>query len=113
MYVFRCLAALWLLVMHDVGLTHGAHYVEGRGQVWHHQENSHGAVLRRGRTVIYLGRSCDVYSPQLGRGRWGWANGGVLVTAGVRRLGFPRHDPPVRNSRCDVADVPDSPQFNE
>ena len=107
----RWLATFSLLVMHTTGLTHGTHYVEGRGAVWHHQENAHGAVLRRAGIVIYLGRGCDVFSPQLGRGRWGWANGGVLLTAGTRRLGFPRYDPPVRNGQCDVDDVPASPPF--
>jgi hypothetical protein len=93
--------------------AHGAHYVEGRGGVWHHRENDHGAALRRGRIAIYLGRNCDVFSPQLGRGRWGWANGGVIVTAGARRLGFPRFDPPVQRvrTRCDVEHVSDDPRF--
>lgn len=113
MSLFRWLAAFALLVVHGNGLTHGAHYVEGRGAVWHHRVNAHGAILSRGPILIYLGRNCDDYSPQLGRGRWGWANGGVIVTAGRRRLGFPRYDPPVRNARCDVDGVPDSPRFDD
>ena len=113
MVLSNLLASFGLLVVPAVALAHGAYYVEGRGGVWHHKENAYGAALRQGRIVIYLGRNCDVFSPQLGRGRWGWANGGVLITAGARRLGFPRQDPPVRDPRCDVADVPDSPPFDE
>jgi hypothetical protein len=105
-------AALWLLLLGPAAAQgHGAHYVEGRGAVWHHRENAHGAILRRGRIVIYLGRGCDVLSPQLGRGRWGWANSGVILTAGAARLGFPRHDPPVEKPRCDLEDVPDLPVY--
>jgi hypothetical protein len=112
--MFRLLAAFWLpLLVPASAQGHGWHYVDGGGDVWHYRENSHGAVLRRGRVLIYLGRGCDVVSPQLGRGRWGWANGGVIFTAGARRLGFPRHDPPVRRAaaQCDVEDVPDFPPY--
>ena len=54
--------------------------------------NGHGAVLRSRRTTIYLGRSCDAWSPQFGRGRWDWVNGGVLVQFRHRRIGFARQD---------------------
>ena len=43
------------------------------------------------RVTIYLGVSCDAYSPQYGNGVWGWANGGTRVTfADGRVIGFPR-----------------------
>lgn len=79
-----------------------ADYQEGGGGTWRAEENAHGAVLRQGRITIYLGRSCDAFSPQLGRGRWGWANGGWLVAFPRRRIGFPRQEAPVSGTRCDV-----------
>jgi hypothetical protein len=73
-------------------------YVEGNGAGWTVRENRHGAVMRRGRLQIFLGRSCDARSSQFGRGHWGWANGGVLITFPRRRIGFPRADPPISGS---------------
>ena len=77
-------------------------YVDGGGSSWRVQANRHGAVLRRGLVTIYLGRACDAVSPRLGRGRWGWANGGWLVAFPRRRIGFPRQEAPVAGTRCDV-----------
>jgi hypothetical protein len=80
-----------------------ARYVDGGGKGWTLRENRHGAVLRRRGTEIYLGRACDARSPQLGRGRWGWANGGFLITFPRRHIGFPRQDPPISDltdSQC-------------
>ena len=77
-------------------------YVDGDGATWRAAQNRHGAVLRGDDIVIYLGRSCDAVSPQLGRGRWGWANGGWLVAFPGRRIGFPRQEAPVPQARCDT-----------
>ncbi|HTU12473.1 MAG TPA: hypothetical protein VMG08_16400 [Allosphingosinicella sp.] len=77
-------------------------YVQSGGGSWRAEENAHGAVLRRGGATLYLGRSCDAWSPRWGRGRWGYANGGWLVAFPGRRIGFPRQEPPVRGTRCDV-----------
>lgn len=73
--------------------------------------NEHGYVLRsidalsrlsrsggskmsnREPLTIYMGRDCDVYSPELGSGAWCWANGGFLVEiTKVTSIGFPRQD---------------------
>lgn len=61
----------------------------GRYAVRH---NAHGAVLRGGGGVIYLGRDCDAWSRDGGRGRWQWANGGVVVELQHRRVAFPRQE---------------------
>jgi len=86
------------------GERDGAYYVDGDGAAWAWRENRHGAVLRNRTTYIYLGRGCDAYAPRFGRGRWGWANGDVLITFPRRRIGFARQDPPVRRAsvRCDL-----------
>ncbi|HEY0117033.1 MAG TPA: hypothetical protein VGB54_15080 [Allosphingosinicella sp.] len=72
---------------------YGGGYEDGDGQVWRASFNANGAVLRLRGATIYLGRGCDAYSPQYGRGRWEWANGGFLVVfRGGRRVGFPRQE---------------------
>jgi hypothetical protein len=99
-------AAVILQAMPVAAAPRGAHggvrYTDGTGAGWTLLENRHGAVMRRGRIHVYLGRACDARSPQLGRGRWGWANGGVLITFQRRRIGFPRADPPLSRTtaRC-------------
>ncbi len=86
------------------GERDGRFYVDGDGAAWALRENRHGAVLRNRTTYIYLGRGCDAVSPRFGRGRWGWANGGVLITFPHRRIGFARQDPPITRTaaRCDL-----------
>jgi hypothetical protein len=86
------------------GERDGPYYVDGDGAAWAWRENRRGAVLRHRTTYIYLGRDCGAYARRFGRGRWGWANGGVLITFPRRRIGFARQDPPVRRGsvRCDL-----------
>lgn len=47
--------------------------------------NSHGVVLTSEKvynettTVIYVGKSCDVYSKVYGTGKWDWTNAGCAI----------------------------------
>ena len=82
------------------GSTQQARYVDSRGAVWGAVPNEHGAVLKNASIRIYLGRSCEAVSPGLGRGHWGSANGGVVVTFSRRSFAFPRQDSPVPAARC-------------
>ena len=59
--------------------------------------NQHGAVLSSQKLKIYLGRSCDAYSPYYGYGYWGQANGGMIIYFPNHRLGFPRQGIYIRN----------------
>ena len=61
--------------------------------------NQHGAVLTSGDLKIYLGNSCDAYSPYYGHGSWGWANGGVAIYFPSKTIGFPRQEVYIRNCR--------------
>jgi hypothetical protein len=65
------------------------------GEVFRVTCNDDGYVLTYAPqgNAIYLGRSCDVYSPELGNGRWCAANGGMLVEIGQVPIGFPRQAP--------------------
>lgn len=71
---------------------YGGGFEDGDGRVWRPSFNANGAVLRSRGATLYLGRRCDAYSPQYGRGRWEWANGGFLVVFRGRRIGFPRQE---------------------
>jgi hypothetical protein len=73
-------------------------YVDGGGAAWRLYDTVNGAMLRGRGIRIYFGRACGAFSPQLGRGRWSWANGGILFTFARRRIGFPRAEPPFGGS---------------
>lgn len=61
------------------------------GTYYNEKYNQHGLRLTSNNEVIYLGKSCDAFSPTLGKGYWNQSNGGILVTFynGVVR-GFPK-----------------------
>jgi hypothetical protein len=52
-----------------------------------------GTSIRRSIELIYLGKRCDLFSPLLGSGRWGWANGGIMLTfSSGREIAFGRQE---------------------
>jgi hypothetical protein len=52
-----------------------------------------GSSVQQGREILYLGKRCDAYSAAFGRGTWGWANGGILVSfTNGQSIGFPRQE---------------------
>lgn len=57
--------------------------------------NKDGARLDSSNATIFLGVSCDAYSPQFGYGSWGAANGGTKVTfvKSQGSIGFPQQVP--------------------
>jgi hypothetical protein len=74
-------------------------YVDGSGVEYKMTKNKHGVVLKSKSATISLGKNCDAYSPQYGKGTWGWANGGVTVELEKKSIGFPRQDSPFDDSR--------------
>jgi len=80
----------------------GATLVDGNGVEYTTTKNQHGVVLKSRKATIYLGKGCDAYSPQYGKGTWGWANGGVLVELSKKKIGFARQESPFgsNDSRC-------------
>ena len=47
--------------------------------------------LFKQKEIMHLGKGCDAISNVFGRGRWGWANGGVSVTfRNGKQISFPR-----------------------
>lgn len=75
-------------------------YTDGSGIAYSSTRNKDGVVLSSRDVTIYLGNSCDAFSPQYGKGKWGWANGGVLVELKKGNIGFPRQESPFDDSRC-------------
>ncbi len=75
-------------------------YTDSDGVTYSSSLNDDGAVLKSESAKLYLGKSCDAYSPQFGKGTWGWANGGVAVELNGRRIGFPRQESPFEDLRC-------------
>lgn len=45
-----------------------------------------------GKEKIYLGIRCDAYNKALGKGEWGWANGGFWIEFASGRVSFPRQE---------------------
>lgn len=66
--------------------------MDGEGQRYTATINEHGAKLSSDGGTLFLGRSCDALSSRHGKGHWGWANGGLLVTFDDRTIGFPRQE---------------------
>ena len=72
-------------------------YVNGK-KYWSVSYNNNGAILKRRAETIYLGIECDVLSKRYGGGRWGQANGGVIVQFRKSEIVFPRQSvgtPPI------------------
>lgn len=73
----------------------GARYMSDRGHAFALGCNVDGQVMTRvpqGENV-YLGRSCDAWSPDFGAGRWCASNGGFVVEVGPLTMVFPRQEP--------------------
>lgn len=53
--------------------------------------NKNGAVLKSKSSTLYLGKNCDVSSPEYGNGEWEWANAGFQVRFKDTKIVFGRH----------------------
>lgn len=62
---------------------------------------SENATFKYGSGTIFLGPDCVATSTQFGRGKWGWANGGVMVDLEKKKnIGFARAESPYQDDRC-------------
>lgn len=81
-------------------LKAGGMQLKSGGTLYQVEINKHGAKLESASDTLYLGRDCDALSPQYGRGKWSWANGGFRVQfVNGKTFGFPRIDPPISECR--------------
>lgn len=72
-------------------------YTAGSGVTYTLSLNQHGGVLSAENDKLYLGRNCDAYSTEHGKGSWGWANGGFIITFENLSVGFPRQEIEIGN----------------
>jgi len=102
------ITALFLMTGHAVAqdLT----YVSSYGDEYTYSTNDNGAVLRslypkawfieggadsrivKGIDILYLGKSCDAYHDEFGKGRWWWKNGGFGAEFDNFKIFFPRQE---------------------
>jgi hypothetical protein len=73
-------------------------YTDGNGNTYLTSRNANGVILKSTKAILFLGKSCDAISPQYGKGKWAWANGGFLVTFENTSVGFPRQELNIENN---------------
>lgn len=93
-------AVISVIAFFGLAASSFAAYVDGSGIEYTMTKNEHGVILKSNKATLYLGKSCDAYSPQFGKGTWAWANGGVMVDLKKNKIGFPRQDSPFEDGRC-------------
>ena len=83
-----------LLVTSAVAQAQNRMHVDGSGTQYSYSVNQDGGVLTPmdGGAPLYLGRSCDSYSPRYGSGTWSWSNGGFTVDFPDKGIGFARQE---------------------
>ena len=79
--------------------------ISGRGVEYTVLYNKNGAVLTSTFTknILYVGKDCDSFSKKYGKGTWGRANGGLLISFENKSFGFPRQELMIKNSKvCNI-----------
>lgn len=104
----RMFASFFAVMLAGAAPAQSLQYLSSDGAVFAFEENRHGAVLTsiepledalfvngmntpsiEPGDVLYLGRSCDAFSKNLGDGSWSWTNGGFIVEFSTVRVAFP------------------------
>ena len=78
-------------------------YTDDSGEIYVYSRNNNGFVLNSNNTALFLGKSCDAYSPQYGNGNWGWTNGGIFIHLPSKNIIFGQHQELLENDgRCAI-----------
>lgn len=104
----RHLGILFLALLAGMAHAQGQLYLAANGDVFSIEENRHGAILTaiprdqapvvsgvsglaifQPGDVLYLGRSCDAFSQELGEGRWEASTAGFTVAFDTLQISFP------------------------
>jgi len=73
---------------------------DGDGISYSVSRNDDGIVLESDNAAIYVGVSCDAFSPQYGKATWQWRDGSLTVDFGNRRIVFATPKPGFANATC-------------
>lgn len=64
------------------------------------RRNDDGLVLESDNATLYVGSSCDAYSPQYGKASWKWVEGSLTIDFGNRRIVLRTPEPKFARSTC-------------
>ena len=67
--------------------------------------NNHGMVLSQKNEKIYLGKSCDVFSKEEGKGHWGYYKNGTVWLKFENELSFSIKDKLPQKYSCPTKDI--------
>ena len=67
--------------------------------------NNHGMVLSKKNAKIYLGKSCDVFSKEEGKGHWGYYKNGTVWLKFENELSFSIKDKLPQKYSCPTKDI--------
>lgn len=63
--------------------------------------NESGAILKSKRSTTYMGKNCDVSSPEYGTGTWGWDSKGFKIDFQGKSILFPKQKINIEdNDKC-------------
>jgi len=68
-------------------------YESGENKTYKAMYNINGTIFINDKLQkIYLGKNCDSYSLEYGKGTWGQANGGIIIWFANKEIAFPRQE---------------------
>lgn len=73
---------------------------DGDGISYAVSRNDDGVVLESDNAAIYVGVSCDAFSPQYGKAAWGWRDGAMTIDFGNRQIVLKTPTPEFADARC-------------
>ena len=73
-------------------------YYDGKGVGYKSQKNNNGMIFKSSDLTIYIGKSCDVYSPEIGNGNWKLIDQGFIIYIGDNAIYFPRQTLDIDNA---------------
>lgn len=62
--------------------------------------NDDGLVLQSDNATLYVGSSCDAFSPQYGKATWRWLEGNLTIDFGNRRIVLRTPEPKFASETC-------------
>ena len=62
--------------------------------------NADGLALKSDNATIFIGVSCDAFSPQYGKASWEWRAGRLTVDFGNRQVAFETPAPKFTDGKC-------------